>query len=154
MKSEQLQKWASVAEIIASIAVVLSLIYVAMEIDSNTRALQASTRQEFAALDIQLVATPLDPLTLATAIDKYSKGEDITSLEDSQLYRNQQIQIRVFENAFYQYNIGALRKSDWDRYQAYLSSRLCNNEHAIRVAESAFFPDDFAALMEEIMMSC
>lgn len=47
----RLQKFATVSEIIASIAVVVSLIYVGVQVNLNTRAIQGSTNQSLYALN-------------------------------------------------------------------------------------------------------
>ncbi len=49
MVKKQLSDWASIAEIIGAIAVVMSLLYVGYEIQRNTKVGLASNRQEIAA---------------------------------------------------------------------------------------------------------
>ena len=154
MKNEELQKWASIAEIVAAVAVVVSVIYLAVEINGNTRALQASSRQDFAALDVSALSVTIDTPVLAAAIEKENNGEELTDIEDSQLQRNQQLFLRIAENAYYQYSVGLLQENDWGRYRQYLERRLCNNEYTIRVSEVAYFPMEFSALLEEMKTKC
>ncbi|NNC50519.1 MAG: hypothetical protein HKN51_05385, partial [Saprospiraceae bacterium] len=51
---EILEEYALIAEIISALAVVTSLIFVGLQIRSNTKATQASTFHEIAALDIHI----------------------------------------------------------------------------------------------------
>jgi hypothetical protein len=52
---ETLQGYALLADIISAIAIIISLIFVGLQIKENTKATQASTFHEIAALDIELL---------------------------------------------------------------------------------------------------
>jgi len=45
MRSLKLSEWANVAEIVASVVIVASLVYVGLEVNQNTRALQNESYQ-------------------------------------------------------------------------------------------------------------
>jgi hypothetical protein len=91
-----LQDWASIAEIIGAVAIVMSLIYVAYEVRENTRALQATSRQALGDQDLAYFQTLLGPSILARAMDKKRRGEDLTDLEISQLQERQHLNFRFF----------------------------------------------------------
>ena len=130
MENQQLQKWALIAEIIGAFAVVLSLIYLAFEVNENTRVLEASSRQELASQDIAYLSSALDSTILAGAIAKTRSGQELTPLEESQMTERQHLNFRVFENAFYQTQIGALEESEWERYEGIIRALICNNRYA------------------------
>lgn len=52
MKNTSWGKWAAIAEILSALAIVVTLLYLAVQTAQNTKALQASARQ--AALDTDL----------------------------------------------------------------------------------------------------
>ena len=52
---ETLKEFALLADIISAIAIIISLIFVGLQIKDNTKATQASTFHEIAALDIELL---------------------------------------------------------------------------------------------------
>jgi len=52
MKNENLTKWASIAELIAGIGVILSLIFVGLQINEGNREIRAATLQ--AATDSEM----------------------------------------------------------------------------------------------------
>ena len=81
----KLVAWAPLAEILASIAVVLSLIYLAAEVRQNTRAIEGTAFQELIhATDAALLAVAGDP-TLAEII---VRGDaDYTTLSSPELLR-------------------------------------------------------------------
>jgi hypothetical protein len=53
--NEVLQEYALIPEIISAIAIVISLVFVGVQIKGNTKASHASTFHVIAALDIQLL---------------------------------------------------------------------------------------------------
>ena len=80
-----LSDWAHVAEIAAATGVVISLIYVGLELRSNTEATQAATREAINQKDMQFLSLRLDSSLLARAHAKRLKGEELSFLEESQL---------------------------------------------------------------------
>ena len=130
MTKRSLQDWASIAEIIGAIAIVLSLVYVAYELRENTRALQATSRQALGDQDLTYFQTLLDPSILARAMDKRRRGEELSDLEISQLQERQHLNFRIFEHAYSQYRRGALEDREWERYQRVVSINVCTNEMA------------------------
>ena len=130
MTKRSLQDWASIAEIIGAVAIVMSLIYVAYEVGENTRALQATSRQALGDQDLAFFQTLVDSYILERAMDKKRRCEDLTDLEISQLQERQHLNFRIFENAYSQYRIGALEDREWERYQRVVSINMCTNEMA------------------------
>ena len=125
MRKRTLQDWASIAEIVGAVAVVVSLIYVAFQIRDNTRALVSNSRQELAAQDMVYLSSVLDPTVLAVAQAKFVTGETLTDVEFSQLAERQHLNFRIFENAYYQYTIGVLEESQWKRYSEIIGQVIC-----------------------------
>ena len=52
---QRLSDWASIAEIISAVAIVVSLIFVGMQIRDNTVATEAATFQDSVGYDLQLL---------------------------------------------------------------------------------------------------
>ena len=154
MPRRSLAEWASIAEIVASIAVILSLVYLAYEVRQNTLVMQANARQEFAAQDLAYLATALDPSIVAQALAKFEEGEALTSLEHSQLVNRQHMNFRVFENAHYQFRRGTLEASEWGRYRVIVHSLICEYEPAQTMWNEHNFAPEFVAAVEEIQEGC
>ena len=64
-----LQDWASLAEIVGAIAIVVSLVYVATEVRENTKALNATSRQSLGDNDLTYFSTAIDTSVVAVAKD-------------------------------------------------------------------------------------
>jgi hypothetical protein len=154
MARRSLEQWASIAEIVASVAVILSLVYLAYEVRQNTRAMQATARQEFAAQDMAFFATALDPTIVAQARAKLENGEDLTPVEHSQLVNREHMNFRIFENAHYQFKKGALEASEWERYRRIVQRQICEYELAQTMWAQFFFAPEFESEVNEIREGC
>ncbi len=156
MAHRTLQEWAQIAEIAAAIAVVGSLAYVAYELRENTRALEATSRQNLAGQDLAYISSALDSSVVARAHAKNQAGEELSYLEMSQLAERQHLNFRIFENAYYQFSIGALEESEWERYERIIRIVICNNHPANemwRAYKSGFTPE-FQDVVDETLAEC
>ena len=130
MKKNRLALISELAQVISAIAVVISLFYVGVQVRQNTKATQALMRQSIADNDINYLMTYLNPDIIAEAEFKLKNNIELTPIEFDQLVRQQQVNFRVFENAYYQYQRGLLEKEVWDRYQIIIA-RLFTLPHVI-----------------------
>jgi len=105
---------ASIGEIISSIAVIISLIYLAIQIRQNTDAERTTTYQsivsDFGALNISMASTP-------ELSDMFVRGlEDFNQFKPAERARISQAFFqcfRYFENMFYQHHRGYLDEEIW-----------------------------------------
>ena len=80
--------------------------------------LQATTRQSLSDNDLLFFAAAIDSTVVAIAGDKLANGQELTSLELSQLKYHQHLNFRIFENAYSQFLLGAIQEKEWERYVA------------------------------------
>jgi len=113
----KLSEWADVAEIGAAIGVIVSLIFVGMELRSNTAATEAATREAVNQKDIQFLSLRIDSSVLAEAHAKLESGQELSQLEVSQLVHQEYVNFISFENSYYQYRKGVLEEQEWLRHQ-------------------------------------
>lgn len=124
MKKNKLSTISELAQIISAVAVVVSLIYVGVQVNQNTKATQAAMRQSIADNDITYLMSSLDNGILAVASYKYDRNIELSELELSQLIARQHVNFRVFENAFYQYEQELLEPETWTRYKLIIKDLL------------------------------
>ena len=155
MRHRTLQDWASIAEIAGGVAVVLSLIYVGYGLRENTRAIEAQTRQAFAAGDLTFFETALDQTVVAAALAKEEAGEELSLIEQSQLKTREHLNFRIFEHAHYQYQKGTLEEAEWDRYARIVRTK-CTSEPAQAMwgEASETFQPEFRRVVNEIFTDC
>jgi len=123
----KLSKIVDISQIIGVIAVVLSLIFIGIQIKQNTNATKAAVRQSVATNDIAYLSTSLNSEIIANANAKIADGEDLTTTEREQLIWQQYVNFMAFETVHYHYNEGYVEKELWERYQIIITHLLRNN---------------------------
>ncbi len=113
MKS-RLSEWAATSEIIGAAAIVVSLVFVGLEIRSNTRATQAAMLQQTVGFDIEiLLGQGRDPES-ARVFSGFMTAPDTLSEDDYLQGRLlASASLRHIENLFLQYQSGMLSDDGW-----------------------------------------
>ncbi len=117
MTKFSLSDWANVAEIGAATGVIISLIFVGLQLQSNTEATEAATREAINQKDLEFLSLRIDSSVLARAHAKLENGEELSSLEESQLVHQEYVNFISFEHSFYQYQKGVLEPKEWSRHK-------------------------------------
>ena len=110
-----LESWAALAEIIAAVSVIFSLLFVGFQIKEGNRQAQASAKQDAMMAELQMSSVLAEH---ADVWDRVVTGEDIPEGADRrkaiQLYN---ILMSESENRFFQFKQGYLEKSTWEARQ-------------------------------------
>lgn len=130
MAKLSLTEWANVAEIGAAVGVIISLIFVGLQLQSNTEATEAATREAINQKDMAYLSLRLDSAVLARANAKIDNGETLSPLEVSQLVHQEYVNFVSFEHSFYQFRKGALEAEEWSRHENIARFRIESSEHA------------------------
>ena len=128
MNADRLRIWTLVAEIVASVAVVASLVFVVVSLNQNTVAIQAGNDNFLYQLeDARMSDITSDPV-MAELFYRASSGEELSQVE---LFRYEYWvlrQVNVWEMAFVRYRDGlmpALQWQSWDEsFSSTVTSRL------------------------------
>jgi hypothetical protein len=109
-----IQDWAAIGEMVGAIAVVVSLIYVGVQLRQNTRATRVSTSQAY----IQLHGGALNPVVeVPTFRDIYWRAlAGLSNLQGSELAAFglwSALQFRVQESFYFQWKAGAFEDQLW-----------------------------------------
>jgi len=125
MKKLSLSEWASVGEVIASVAVVISLLFVAYTIGRNTDAVQGSNEnllfETHAALANQLIA---DPTLAAILIKVRDGGEPLTDVEQVRWETYQLNLLDIWALAYMRYQADLLADRHWRAWDDYFAHRF------------------------------
>jgi hypothetical protein len=116
----KLSEWANVAEITSAIAVVISLIYVGLEIGQNTAAVKANTHQsmlDFGREQSEILVTN-DTLSALVAKGENNPGA-LTPNERRQFYEFTTWRMAVWENAFLNHESGLVDEKMWTAWDGY-----------------------------------
>jgi len=102
----KLSDWSSIAEIVAAIGVILSLLFVGFQVRDGNRETIAATMQ--AALDLE-VAFQATIVLHANTWSKVSDGQDLAAGEEAARgFALYSMLMTVYENRYHQYNSGYL----------------------------------------------
>ncbi|NIP50838.1 MAG: hypothetical protein GWN81_02375 [Phycisphaerae bacterium] len=114
-----LSEWASLAEVISGIAVVVTVVFLIIEIRTSTEVTRASMYANNMNTLIEWRNLLIEDRDTARLWESYTAGrfheEDTTDqLRMLQLVANN---INIYENAFYARQYGVLGSSEWTRFQ-------------------------------------
>ncbi len=121
MRILDLSGWAALAEIVATVAVVLSLLLVAYSIKRNTDEMETTNSNLLYQLDAQIMGDLSRDVRLATMHLKMEQEETLTDVEKIQYVALQERYLGLLEIAWTQYKSGSLALIDWRDWDKYLS---------------------------------
>ena len=152
-----LPEWAHIAEIIGSIVIVLSLVYVAFELGHNTNSLQQSSYQaalETLATGDMMLAENADMHQLVKSAE--TDPNSISDTEWSRFKHYTMPRIGVWEYSFLGYEAGAIADEHWLAMDGYFGSIYCQPgyERFFSEASIAFAPDFLDYIEHRVKPRC
>lgn len=124
MSSEKLQKMALSAEIVGGIAIVISLIFLSLQMRENTNALQAQTYQNLMQ-DLNEYRALINTKDVAIIREQRRKEglESLTTIDQRRIRGHSLILWGIYESAFFANNRRVLGAREWSRFH----SAICRN---------------------------
>ncbi len=116
-------KLSAISEILSSVAILVTLIYLGVQTQQNADAIQADTRQEILAADQQfLMSFVADP-----GLEVLRYKPELTDDEKIQLGFLLITFIRMRENNWLQYQNGVLDEATWNTYRSSIVAMLLSS---------------------------
>ncbi len=116
----KLSEWASVAEIAGAVAVVVTLVYLGVEVSQNTSAVKANTRQAMIDYGREQSEILVTNTALASLV---SRGEEdpssLTAHERQQFYEFTTWRLAMWETAYLNNEEGLLDDEMWLAWDGY-----------------------------------
>lgn len=132
MKKLTLDEWANIGEIIGTVAVVVSLLFVAYSINHNTEALQASSENILFERHTDLANQFLTDPTLAELLVKHRNGSSsFTEVETVRWEKYQLNMLDIWALAHSRYERGLLSDDQWNTWDEYFRHMFSNEAEAI-----------------------
>lgn len=146
-------KWRIIIEIVSSLAILTSLVFLGIETQQSNLLAKATVRQTINDNDIEYLETFLDPNVIPVANHKLKQGEALTDYEAQQIIWQQHINFRIFDNGYYQYQNGLLDEEEWLKYKSIIRTLCINNRYIQPMwdAYGANFSTSFQKQVDEIM---
>jgi len=111
----KLEKLSAMAELVSSVAIVVTLGYLAIQTQQNTTAIQANVRQAMLADERELLFKQMD-YPFVSPTNGYD-GRELTREEQVQLDSWTLAFLRVRENQWLQFQNGVIDEATWDTYR-------------------------------------
>jgi hypothetical protein len=148
-----LQEIANIAEVISSIGVVVSLIYVGVQVRQNTRAQKAATYHGLTSNTVAILSPMLaEPGITEFIVRMQANPEAATPAEKLRFHAFLLIGFRHWDNLYFQYRTGALDEQMWLSYDRTMSKWMDNEAWRawFRANASSFSPDLRELLMDRL----
>lgn len=115
----------NIGEFIGAAAVVVSLLYLGVQIRQNTRSLRAAAHQSITVHIAELNRTIVEHADVARIMERGLKDLSALSPEEQRRFHNyNSARFRHYDNLFYQYRAGMLEKSQWTGFHNLLAFHL------------------------------
>ena len=114
-------QWSAIAEVISSLAILVTLIYLSIQTKQNTEATLASTRQTMITNDIEILHASMENPSFYV---KLRTNHELTDEEDVRLQSWLIMLVRTREYQWLQYKNGLLDKQSWMAYLSGLRGNL------------------------------
>lgn len=150
MREMNWTKWSAVAEVVSSAAIVFTLVYLVIQTQQNSAAIEANSRQVSIASDLQILATAFSEPDAMLARFK----DDLSDREQVQLELWLIMLVRSREQQWFQFRDGFLDEQMWNSYLSGLTGNLStpSTRRWWNSAES-LFDQDFVTAVNEVLSS-
>ncbi len=123
-KKLSLAEWASVAEVIGAVGVVISLVYVGIQVSENTDEIRATNRQQLIGRAHTATTRIASSPELSQAISNIVNGEPLTPSQQTQYGFFVRGMVYDVQEAFLLHQEGRLDQAYWDTRSALVRSYM------------------------------
>ncbi|MGR8946694.1 MAG: hypothetical protein ACU84Q_01515 [Gammaproteobacteria bacterium] len=139
----------TLAEVVAALAVIVSLIYLARQIGAQIKESQLTAAHEIAAGFRDMLVPFMDPDFAELLVRANNDFDGLSDSERFQIIVAQQRNIRLWEEAYYQYKGGRLNENIWHSMVRQYSSFLSLHSFAkVWELRREFYNADFVDFVE------
>ena len=156
MRNEKLKQWALIAEIAGGAAIIISLVFLILEIRNNTEATYAANRQSIATRTEQLLIARATSPHLAEIEGKLRAGEELSSQELSMHVDQLAAFLRLAEESYLLYRDGQLSEEYWNTRASNLVGYRLRPQYARESwmnswSQSGWFTNDFSEWLTQAL---
>lgn len=142
----KLERFSAAAELLSSVAIVVTLIYLAIQTHQNTSAIQGTVRQAMLAEDREALYKLIEHPTLELRCN-------LTSAQDTQLRAYMIAFLRMRENHWLQFRSGVVDEATWGAYRRPLAGLVFDSEfgRTLWLSIRSSFDQGFAESVDEVL---
>jgi hypothetical protein len=149
-----LEDLGNIGELIAAIGVIISLVYLAVQIRQNTQSMRAVAYQSISAHIAESNRVVVESPEIAHIM--ITGEEDLSALSGEERRRftaHMSSRFRHWDNLYYQYRIGMLDESQWRGFRRLLRYQFQRNPGWVAIWRelSPVFTEEFVSYVESIL---
>ena len=139
-------------EIISALAIVISLVFLGLEVNQSNILAKASIRQSLNETDMDVYEMRLDKEAITRAHYKIDNDLHLDDYEEYMIIQFQTFNFRDFDNSFYQYRVGLFDENNWQAYRRIIK-KLLEDKYVRLMLENSFsdFSTEFQNELKSIM---
>ena len=122
-----IEELSSLGELVASLGVVISLMYLAVQTKANTKAVRSQTRSSLTDQVLLVQSTAFQSNEFLVATIKFRNEEQLSELELELLFREAMMFFKHMENSQYQYDEGVYDKNEYEAQLTMWVRRFTNS---------------------------
>lgn len=148
-----IQDLGAIGDLVGGVAVLVTLVYLAIQVRQNTKVHASLIRQNFYDATQQQILHGVESKEFNELLNRgWTTNDSLSSGEQTQIWRHMQGVLLGYQGAFEQYKSGALPDQDWALAKLFLRSfwlldGKAKNEAWNRMSVGGFFNQDF---LEEV----
>ena len=144
MKASKLQRYALIAEIVGAAGIIISLLFVGIEIRRSTVATYVRSYDQLLSDHVQWrmdLATNPETQEAFMAFTSGTGSDDVSSGEEQMGRHAYQAVMQIWERAYFARSYGQLGDEEWERYR----KNMCAAREKQNIAriDSRFFSDEY-----------
>ena len=144
MQKLTLKKWAAVAEIIAAVAVIISLVFVVQSINQNTAAVQSANDNFMYELQYARTRDIVSSPGMAEIYLKVRRGEQLSDVEQERFFWDKLQELSLWELGFNRNRDGLYATGLWEGWNQYYETEFTSQFSQEWWEESRrFYQQDF-----------
>ena len=144
MRKLELNQWAAISEIVASVGVIVSILFLAYSINENTVVIQSANDNFLYELEMARGREISSNPSLAMAYSKFARGEVLSNVEETQLFYDNLHQLSAWEIAFVRHRDGVYSEERWKAWNQSFQATLLDRFPKQSWEEvSQWYQDDF-----------
>jgi hypothetical protein len=144
--SQRLSNWASIAEIVSGVAVVVSLVVLIVEIRGNTDEVRAAALTNISGRTQELILANMSDPALRAARLKERQGQELSPSDELLLDQALSLQMKYTEESFLAFRDGRLDEEIWQTRANQIVDSLGNENDRRRWdrrKDRGWYVDDF-----------
>ncbi len=145
MRKLDLQEWSAVAEIVGTVGIVISLLFVAYTVNRNTIELRSTNENAQLQINDEIIAGLLSNTDVFSIVDKRDNGQELTQIENMGMTVFTIRQLNVWEMAFYRHLDGVFSPERWEAANEGYASGLIDGFSACNKKCWEFYKIGFGA---------